>query len=344
MQSLSRFKSRRLSLKSLVLGCAFGMVALLCGISLYIVETLIHPQRKARFGSYTYTPFELELPAETVTFPSRDGDHNVDGWFIPYPGATTMILVCPGYRTNKADTLGIARFLWKAGHAVLVFGYYGHEAEIRTPVTLGYREVQDFLGAVDYVKLRTPNARIGVMAYSMGAAIAIMCSTQTPEIAALVADSAFATHTGVVDYNVRQVLPIPTAPFLWLADHLLSWRAGYHFRQVEPIRDIAHTSARPILIIHGGKDTVVDPYDAFRLYAVAQEPKELWMVPEADHCGAYFADRPAYVEKVIAFFRKHLEQQSVHPYLMELIPSERTQLGDDQIRRIIPHYTKMPAA
>lgn len=343
MQSLFKLKSRRLSVKNLVLGCAFGIVALLGGVSLYIVETLVHPQRKARFGGYTYTPFELDLPAETVTFPSRDGSHNVSGWFMPYPGATTTILVCPGYRTNKADTLGIARFLWKAGHEILVFGYYGHGAEVRTPVTLGYRERQDFLGAIDYVKLRTPSTRIGVMAYSMGAAIAIMCNTQTPEVAALVADSAFATHTGVVDYNVRQVLPIPTAPFLWLADHLLGWRAGYHFRQVEPLRDIAHTSARPILIIHGGKDTVVDPYDAFQLYAAAQEPKELWIVPDADHCGAYFADRPAYVEKVVTFFKKHLEQQHAHPYLMELILDERPQRGDEQIRHIIPYHARRTA-
>lgn len=325
------------------MGSVFGMIALLWGVSLSIVETLVHPQKKARFGLYTYTPFELELPAETVTFPSRDGNHNVSGWFIPYPDATTTILVCPGYRTNKADTLGIARFLWKAGHTVLVFGYYGHGAEVHTPVTLGYREMQDFLGAVDYVKLRTPSTRIGVMAYSMGAAVAIMCSTQTPEVAALVADSAFATHTGVVDYNVRQVLPIPTTPFLWLADHLLGWRAGYRFRQVEPVRDIAHVSARPILIIHGGKDRVVHPYDALRLYAAAQEPKELWIVPEADHCGAYFADRPAYVEKVVAFFKQHLEQQNAHPHLVELILDEQPQTDGEQIRHIIPHHVKRAA-
>jgi fermentation-respiration switch protein FrsA (DUF1100 family) len=46
--------------------------------------------------------------------------------------------------------------------------------------------------------------------------------------------------------------------------------------------------------------------DAQRLYAAAQEPKELWLLPDADHCGAYFADRPAYVAKIETFFHRSL--------------------------------------
>src|SRR6185312_6721844 len=184
------------------------------------------------------------------------------------------------------------------------------------------------MGAVDYAQVRAPGTHLGVMAYSMGAAIAIMCSAHTPEVEAIVADSAFATHTSVVDYNVRRAMHMPSAPFSWLADYLLGWRAGYHFRQVEPLRDIALIAPRPILLIHGGKDTVVDPHDAPLLYAAAQEPKELWMVPEADHCGAYFADRPLYVHKVLAFFEENLKQQSNRPRLVEIDSLERVQAAD----------------
>ena len=85
----------------------------------------------------------------------------------------------------------------------------------------------------------------------MGAAVAIMCSALNTDVEALVADSAFATHRSVIDYQVRRVLHLPSVPFLWLADALLWQRAGYHFRQVEPLRDIAAISPRPVLIIHG---------------------------------------------------------------------------------------------
>jgi alpha-beta hydrolase superfamily lysophospholipase len=70
--------------------------------------------------------------------------------------------------------------------------------------------------------------------------------------------------------------------------------------------DIARITPRPILIIHGGRDSIVDPNDATLLYAAAQEPKELWFLPNANHLGAYFEDRYGYVKKVLEFFDLHL--------------------------------------
>jgi dipeptidyl aminopeptidase/acylaminoacyl peptidase len=331
MRLLTAPKFRRPSLKHIVfggVGGTLGVLSLLCGAAIYLVETLTRPKKLAPFADYTFTPFELDLPAENVEFSPRKGKHKVSGWFIPRPGATTTLLVCPGYRSSKSDMLGIATFLWKAGHSVLAFEYYGHGTQVGTHVTLGYREMEDFMGAVDYVQQRAPGTRIGVVGYSMGAAIAIMCAARTPEVEAIVADSAFATHSSVVDYNVRRALHMPSAPFAWLADYLLGWRAGYHFRQVEPLRDIALITPRPILLIHGGKDTVVDPHDAPLLYAAAQEPKELWIVPGADHCGAYFADRPLYVKNILAFFEEHLKQEPVRSHLVEVDSPERVQAAD----------------
>ncbi|HET7641804.1 MAG TPA: alpha/beta hydrolase, partial [Ktedonobacteraceae bacterium] len=65
---------------------------------------------------------------------------------------------------------------------------------------------------------------------------------------------------------------------------------------------------RPILLIQGGKDSIVDPHDGDLLFKAAGEPKELWFLPEADHCGAYFVDRYAYARKVSDFFDLYLKQ------------------------------------
>ncbi len=324
-------KLRRPSWKQVIfggVGGTLGILGLLSGASIYIVETLIRPKKLSPFSDYTFSPFELDLPAETIEFPPRKGEHKVSGWFIARSGAETTILVSPGYRTGKTDMLGIAHFLWKSGHNVLVFEYYGHGAEVGTPVTLGYREMEDFMGAVAYAKERAPGTRLGVVGYSMGAAVTIMCSAHTPDIQAIVADSSFATHSSVVDYNVRRALHMPSAPFAWLTDYVLGWRAGYHFRQVEPLRDIASLAPRPILLIHGDRDSIVDPHDAPVLYAAAQEPKELWIVEGADHCGAYFNDRPAYLKKVFDFFERNLKEQPEGSQMVGPISEERAQAVD----------------
>jgi fermentation-respiration switch protein FrsA (DUF1100 family) len=323
MLQLQNFKSIHPSLKQIVvsgLSGAIGAVGILFAIALFVVETLIRPKKINPFDLYTFSPYELAIPAEAIVFPDLHGDHKVSGWYIPCPGATTTVLVCPGYRTRMADTLGISAHLWKAGHNVLAFEYYGHGLEVGTPVTLGYREIGDFLGAVAYAKERAPQNHLGVIAYSMGAAVAIMACARNSDVEALIVDSAFASHLSVVDYNFRRAFHLPSAPFAWVADYLLWWRAGYRFHQVEPLRDIARIAPRPILIIHGGKDSIVDPRDATLLYAAAQEPKELWFLPNADHCGAYFEDRQAYVKKVNDFLDLHLRNVG-HLQLVESLES-----------------------
>lgn len=311
MSQMPNFRLSHHSLKRLLFGGlsgGIGLAGVLFAVSLYIVESLIRPKKyKNRIETYKFSPFELDLPAEEIVFPPTTGDYQVDGWFFRQPGATTTIVICPGYRSDKADVLGISAHLWKAGHNVLAFEYHGHGQEVGKPITLGYQEIHDFLGAITFAKERTPGTRIGVVAYSMGAAIAIMAAARCEDIEALVADSAFATHASVVDYNFRRIFRVPSPPVYWMTDNLLWLRAGYHFNQVEPLREIPKIAPRPTLIIHGGKDTIVNPMDATLLYNAAQEPKELWFLPNADHCGAYFDDRPAYVKKITDFFDLNLK-------------------------------------
>jgi uncharacterized protein len=325
-QHIKRFRP---SLKQVLfgsLGSSVGVLGILFAVAIYVVDTIVHPTKKrSGFEDYAYSPFEFDLPAENITFSPLRGDYQVSGWFVPYPQATTTILVCPGYRTRKSDVLGISTRLWKAGHNLLIFDYYGHGTDIGTPVTLGYREINDFLGAVAYARQLAPEARLGVVAYSMGASIAIMCCARGNDVEALVLDSAFATHWSVVDYLFRRKFRLPSVPFVWLADQLIWWRAKYHFHQVEPLRDIGKISPRPILLIHGGKDTIVDPHDATLLYNAAAEPKELWFVTEADHCGAYFIDRPTYTKKVTEFLDVYLKKPRLQ--LVENEPEGEDETG-----------------
>jgi len=215
MLQLQNLKSFRLSLKRILFGGlsgGIGIVGLLLGGAIFVVEIITRPKKLNSFDSYAFSPYELDLPAEAVTFTPLHGNHKVSGYYIPHPEATSTILVCPGFRSRMADFLGISALLWKAGHNVLVFEYYGHGLEVSTPITLGYREINDFLGAVAYAKERAPQNHLGIIGYSMGAAIAIMSSARNAEVEALVVDSAFATHRGVVKYNFHRTFHLPSAP------------------------------------------------------------------------------------------------------------------------------------
>jgi alpha/beta superfamily hydrolase len=93
-------------------------------------------------------------------------------------------------------------------------------------VTLGYREMNDFLGAVAYMRARAPAAGLGVLAYSVGASVALMAGAQTKDVEAFVVESAFASHRRVLAYNFRRAVRLPFGPVALLTDQLL-WRRAH---------------------------------------------------------------------------------------------------------------------
>src|SRR5436305_1931671 len=162
----------------------------------------------------------------------------------------------------------------------------------------------------------------------MGGSVAIMGAARCQDIRAVVADSPFALQREVVRFAMNRVLRLPQAPLLHLVDILLGYLVGYHFRDVEPLREVRLIAPRPLLLVHGENDTVTDPRDSQALYDAAGEPKELWISPGVEHCGTYFADRAYYSARITTFFRQALgtpalETQSAGTYEPWLVARQR---------------------
>jgi fermentation-respiration switch protein FrsA (DUF1100 family) len=198
---------------------------------------------------------------------------------------------------------------------------------VGAPVTLAYRELDDLLGAIDFARRHMPDARIGVIGFSMGAAVAVLAAARCPEIEALVADSSFATHLDEVRFSIAQAWhgPAPVVDVVAnIADTFLGWRAGYRHRDVEPLREIGRLAPRPVLLIHSTCDETIPVEDAFRLYDAAGEPKELWVADGTSHCGVYFLDREFYCRRVTDFFARHLgKSEADEQTLAEVAPVEQ---------------------
>jgi uncharacterized protein len=277
------------------------------GLAFYVAHVLTAPRRKKEpMDDYVMTPFETGADFEEVTFASIAGEHVLRGWWLPRPETDQVVIGCHGYRGGKSELIGIATILWRAGFNVLIFDFHGHGAAAGSNVTLGYREVQDFYSAIDYVLERIPAARIGVIGYSMGASVAIMGSARRPEVRCVLADSPFARHRDVVAHNVQRVTHLFGKTITLLADQFLFYLAGYHGSDVEPIRDVALLAPRPLFVIHGTADRIIPVEQAIEVYRAAEQPKELWLAEGAGHCGAYFQDRSFYSARAVGYFLRYL--------------------------------------
>lgn len=310
IHEMKRQWRRHAQLAAATVGFVAGGAALsTLGAAYFVARQVTRPERPALQDGYVMTPFETGADYENVTFAPQRGAHILEGWWLGHPATKRVIVGCTGYRGSKSLLVGIGTALWRAGYNVLLFDYHGHGTGRGTPVTLGYRELQDFYGALNYVRGRIPAAQIGVIGYSMGASIAIMGSAKRQEVRAVVADSPFASHVDVVAHSVSRVLHVSGRPIALLADYFLPQIAGYRGRDVEPVREVAAIAPRPILVIHGVADTMVPFKHGEQVYKAAKQPKEFWAGEGAEHCGTYFLDRPAYCKRVATFFERAFDAE-----------------------------------
>ena len=61
---------------------------------------------------------------------------------------------------------------------------------------------------------------------------------------------------------------------------------------------------RPVLFIHGAKDTFVYPKNAHELYQTCRAPKELLIVEDAVHISACYQEPDTYRHTLEEFFMK----------------------------------------
>jgi uncharacterized protein len=63
-----------------------------------------------------------------------------------------------------------------------------------------------------------------------------------------------------------------------------------------------------VFIIHGTADTLIKSSYSEDLYASANEPRELWLIPGAKHNDIAEKGGDAYTRRILEFFQRHLQE------------------------------------
>jgi uncharacterized protein len=291
-------------------------------LSIYIATQLVYAPQKSIYA----TPASMGLQFKYVTFPSRVDHMQIKGWYIPgvLPNGnlTTQrtIIMVHGNRANRADKsaglLNLSGDLALHGFAVLAFDMRGTGESPPAPLSLGYFEQRDVLGAVDFLRsgpipypaLGRPRI-IGGYGVSMGAATLLMATAQEPAIRAVVSDCAFTDDIPLLEREVpsRGHLPQSFTPGALVAAFVLY---GMNFYAVRPVDIVATIAPRPIFFIQGTSDTFVPPSNMNILAAAARSVPDAhvqtWLVPGAAHAQSFHTAGGVYVDRVVAFYNATL--------------------------------------
>jgi len=232
----------------------------------------------------------------------------IDGWFVPSKNhSKSTIFVLHGWGANRSDVIPSSIFLANE-YNLVYFDFRNHGRSGGKYTSLTCAEIKDLKAVVQYIETEKKDLseRLAIYGFSMGAAVALSATPDLPQIRAVIAESPFSSYNKVVTRFAKHFYGIPgfIVPLTYI---FVRFRLGYDPEKCSPLYHVGRISPRPVFIIQGGSDSRMPPSEGKSLYEKAGEPKEIWIVPDADHGEAQEIASEEYQRKILAFYKKWME-------------------------------------
>jgi alpha-beta hydrolase superfamily lysophospholipase len=326
---------------------AMGVLGLTAASSLIMlaqrfIDELSRPHSPLDEASITWTlpDPEPEPPAShrrSLLFHTADGTLlSGDFWTQPQPAPT--IVICHGYRINRAHLRPVAALEYKHGYNILLFDFRGHGESESVATSGGNAEIRDLEAALTVARQQpeTLPGKIVIHGFSMGASVALLTDPH-PDVAAIIVDSPYARLDEIlqrfmhwqltkdstawmpflqqllrsaVHALTRATFMVSTVVFRLRFGHALNARPDASFKRWQArSKGLIRKSYPPILLIHCVNDTAIPISHAHQIVTQAQAHNitlETYFVEDAGHCGAYGYDPRQYIQVLQQFIAQHL--------------------------------------
>jgi alpha-beta hydrolase superfamily lysophospholipase len=206
-----------------------------------------------------------------VHFTAEDGARLYGWWGPPRPGHGAIVLLT-GSGVTLSDYAPLIGDFAAQGLGVLGIDYRGNGASPGTASEAAWRA--DARAAFDYAHAAAPQAKIAAYGQSMGTGFAVMLAVDRPVVGVLL-DSPYASVARLLSGGIRIAPGVPLPAQLLMSGPVDSEAAIGKLRV-------------PVLMLHGTEDHTIPIAEARRLYAAANQPKELIEVEGAGHAGVWF--------------------------------------------------------
>ena len=248
-------------------------------------------------------PISYGLESQWVDFPALDGIP-LRGWYVPSKGvAKGTIIYCHGLNRTKVETLPRAQFGHELGYNGLLFDLRHHGQSGGQITSLGYYERLDVLGAVRYaLEVQKAQRPVILWGVSMGAVASLLAAAESPEVSAVISDSAFLSLAETVRHHWKLLIHLPSFPVANEVTWGVGWRAGFPTDELDSVKAVERIGQRPILFVAVQGDRRMPPAIAERLYARAQSPlKKIVILPGSRHGEGFNQSREEYQRAVREF-------------------------------------------
>ena len=241
---------------------------------------------------------------ESLTFNDASGGEH-EGWMLRGLKGAPVIILCPGYNSNRSDQLSLGAVLQENHFNVYTFNFHGPKTR-HSNSDLGVGESSDVKAAIDWI-VKQPGInphRVGLFGPTEGGYAALVAAEGNPLVKAIAIDSIYEKPAQMFNAQLDQLLGGPSTFFQFLADKEFSVvNLG---TKIPPVRaDLTKLANIPKLFIEG-RDTPSLASITEDLYNAAPQPKHLLVLEHSQSAQASGAERKEYENQILSFFLQNL--------------------------------------
>jgi pimeloyl-ACP methyl ester carboxylesterase len=240
----------------------------------------------------------------TFSFPVANGASR-EGWFFPGLRAAPTVVVCHGYRSQRAEVLTLVSALQDHGFNVFTFDFTGHGTSPGV-TTLGYQETAELRSAVTALSKRddVDHRHFGLWGTDMGGYVALQVAASDTRIAAFAVDDAYNSPRDMVQVQVKHS-GLTILPFVGGFADLEFRLVNYNFHDQPAVTTrLWKTAGIPKLFIESD-DRPELAADTLKLFIAAPEPKQTTR-DSTSYSDMSDDDRRNYENQVVDFFLKNI--------------------------------------
>ena len=275
---------RRAGLAALAVAIGFGLVSGCATLDEKQRAWIFQPSDRTWSGGLAaaqgmadvWIPFRSAETGEAV---------RLHGLWLPQPRADApLLLYLHGARWDVRGSAHRMRRMHELGFAVLGVDYrgFGQSSPALPSESLAHEDAQ---AAWQWLAAQHPGVPRYLFGHSLGGAIAVRLAAEVPDLAGLMVEGSFTSIpelVGSFKWGWLPVSPLITQRF----------DAGARIGQVRA----------PVLVVHGGSDSLIPSALGRALYERAPQPKRWVLVEGGSHHNTNTLGQPLYREAVAALF------------------------------------------
>lgn len=286
---------------------------------LYFYQVAVVPSHKSFISNQTVIKKSDPLYHQKRWFQQVDKQHwamqsatgnlKLVADYVPAQTQTKKtVLIAHGFMGNKESMGAYAYLFHQLGYNVLLPDARGQGNSQGDYIGYGWPDRLDDKKWINkIIAANGPQSRIVMFGVSMGGATTMMTSGEKlpTQVKAFVEDCGYTGVKSEISYQAKQMYNLPSFPLVDVVSLITRVRAGYFFGSASSVKQLSHNH-RPMLFIHGAKDTFVPTKMVYQNYRATKGPKQLWVVKNAQHAKSYATAPKAYRQHITQFLAQYV--------------------------------------